>query len=173
MKLKEAVILEFETRVLKESYERIYHCLTIIKDEDLWIQPNPCIPSIGNLTLHLCGNARQWILSGLGGKSDNRDRDQEFVPQQKIKKSELIFLMENLKINLRNTLSSIEEEDLTRTYKIQGFQVTGFSAMIHVLEHFSYHTGQITTLTKLVTGRETGYYSGFDLTKHNRKDLNK
>lgn len=167
MKLKEAVIAEFEKRVFDESYERIYRCLTMIKDEDVWKQPHPTIPSIGNLTLHLCGNARQWILSGLGGKPDNRDRDQEFVPQQKIKKSELIFLLENLKMNLRHTVNSLGEEDLARVYLIQGFKVTGFSAMMHVLEHFSYHTGQITTLTKLFTGSDTGYYSGLNLNKHN------
>jgi uncharacterized damage-inducible protein DinB len=167
MKLKEAVITEFEKRVFDESYERIYRSLTMIKDEDLWKQPNLTIPSIGNLTLHLCGNARQWILSGLGGKADNRDRDQEFVPQQKIKKSELIFLLENLKMNLRHTVNSLNEEDLANTYQIQGFNVTGFSAVMHVLEHFSYHTGQITTLTKLFTGVDTGYYSGLNLNKHN------
>lgn len=168
MKLKEAVISEFEKRVFDESYERIYRCLTLIKDEDVWKQPNPYIPSIGNLTLHLCGNARQWILSGLGGKPDNRDRDQEFVPQQKIKKSELIFLLENLKMNLRHTVNSLKEEDLVKMYNIQGFNVTGFSAVMHVLEHFSYHTGQITTLTKLFTGTDTGYYSGLNLNRHNR-----
>lgn len=168
MKFKEAVISEFEKRVFDESYERIYRCLTLIKDEDVWKQPNSTIPSIGNLTLHLCGNARQWILSGLGGKPDNRDRDQEFVPQQKIKKSELIFLLENLKMNLRHTVNSLNEEDLNRLYQIQGFNVTGFSALMHVLEHFSYHTGQITTLTKLFTGADTGYYSGLNLNKHNK-----
>lgn len=168
MKLKEAVTSEFEKRVFDESYERIYRCLTMINDEDVWKQPNPIIPSIGNLTLHLCGNARQWILSGLGGKLDNRDRDQEFVPQQKIKKSELIFLLENLKMNLRHTVNSLNEEDLSTIHQIQGFNVTGFSAMMHVVEHFSYHTGQITTLTKLFTHADTGYYSGLNLNKHNK-----
>jgi uncharacterized damage-inducible protein DinB len=168
MNLKDAVINEFEKRVFDESYSRIYRCLTMIKDEDVWKQPNPTVPSIGNLTLHLCGNARQWILSGLGGKQDNRDRDQEFIPQQKIKKSELIFLLENLKMNLRNTVHSLDEIDLIQVYSIQGFQVTGFSAVMHVLEHFSYHTGQITTLTKIFTGSDTGYYADLNLNKHNK-----
>ena len=168
METKRLLVAEFENRVFEESYIRIYKCLTMIKDEDLWIQRQTNIPAIGNLILHLCGNARQWILSGLGEKEDNRNRDQEFIPQQKIKKSELIFLLENLKMNLRQTIHELPEEELYRVHVIQGFEVTGFSALIHVLEHFSYHTGQITTLTKLITGRETGYYSGLDLNQSNK-----
>jgi uncharacterized damage-inducible protein DinB len=167
MNIKEVIISEFEKRVFEESYTRIYRCLSLIDDQDLWRQVMPMIPSIGNLTLHLCGNARQWILSGLGDTPDNRNRDQEFVPQLNIKKSELVFLLENLKMNLRHTVNSLTEEELVDFYVIQGFKVTGFSAMVHVIEHFSYHTGQITTLTKLFTNTDTGYYSDFDLNKQN------
>jgi uncharacterized damage-inducible protein DinB len=51
---------------------------------------------------------------------------------------------------------------------VQGFEVTGFSVVVHVIEHFSYHTGQITTLTKFLTNKDTGYYAGIDLNKQNR-----
>ncbi|MES2799433.1 MAG: DinB family protein [Bacteroidota bacterium] len=167
MNLKEAITIEFEFRVFEESYPRIYRCLSMIDDSMVWKQPNECTPSIGNLVLHLCGNARQWVLSGLGDKVDNRDRDQEFVSQQNIKKSELIFLLENLKSNLKNTINSLSEEDIQQIYVIQGFSVSGFSILAHVMEHFSYHTGQITTLTKIATGKQTGYYSEVDLNKRN------
>ena len=167
MSLKKAITAEFELRVFDESYSRIYRCLSMIRDEDLWRQLQNNVPSIGNLVLHLCGNARQWILSGIGGKPDNRDRDQEFVPVQKIKKSELIFLLENLKMNLRQTISEVSEKEMLRERSIQGFTVSGYSALTHVLEHFSYHTGQITLLTKLWTGSDTGYYSGLNLNQHN------
>ncbi|MFN5910700.1 MAG: DinB family protein [Bacteroidota bacterium] len=167
MSFKKTIVAEFELRVFDESYTRIYRCLSMIRDEDLWRQPQRNVPSIGNMILHLCGNARQWILSGLGGKPDNRDRDQEFVPNQKIKKSEMIFLLENLKMNLRQTISDLPEEELAKELVIQGFNVSGYSAIIHVLEHFSYHTGQITLLTKLWSGSDTGFYSGLDLNLRN------
>jgi uncharacterized damage-inducible protein DinB len=169
MSLKSAVVAEFELRVFSESYVRIYRCLNMISDDELWKQPASGIPSIGNLVLHICGNARQWVLSGLGDKEDNRDRDQEFVPRQKIKKAELVFLMENLKMNIRQVLKDLKEKDLAAQRNIQGFEVTGFSALVHVLEHFSYHTGQITMLTKLWTGKDTGYYAGMNLNKQNGK----
>jgi uncharacterized damage-inducible protein DinB len=140
----------------------------MIEERDLWRTPVPTIPPIGNLILHLCGNARQWILSGLGDKLDNRDRDQEFVIQSNIKKSELIFLLQNLRVNLRQTIVDIEPKVLEKKHSIQGFEVTGFSMLIHVIEHFSYHTGQITTLTKWLTNKETDFYGDIDLNQLNK-----
>lgn len=168
MNEKERLILEFENRVFKESYMRIYKCLDIITDDQLWLSPQKNIPPIGCLLLHLSGNARQWILSGIGEVPDNRSRDDEFIVHPNIRKSEFVFLLENLKINLLRTLNEMPTGKLNQMISIQGFEVTGYSAIIHVLEHFSYHTGQITTLTKLFTNSETGYYSGINLNAKNR-----
>lgn len=168
MKTKELLIKEFEHRLFNESYERIFKCLSMIEERDLWRSPVSTIPPIGNLILHLCGNARQWILSGLGDKLDNRDRDQEFVIQTNIKKSELIFLLQNLRVNLRQTILDIDPKVLEKNHSIQGFEVTGFSMLIHVIEHFSYHTGQITTLTKWLTNKETDFYGDIDLNQLNK-----
>ena len=132
----------------------------MLTDEQLWKQPNPEIPAIGSLIMHLCGNARQWVLSGIGGLEDNRDRDSEFRQHPNIKKSELIFLLENLKMNIREELKDMKPEEVDKTFKIQGFSDTGFSVIVHVIEHFSYHTGQITTLTKLITNKKRGFTRG-------------
>lgn len=167
MSLKKHLVQEFECRVFEESYARIYKCLTMLNEEQLWASPNSAIPSAGCQILHLCGNARQWILSGLGELPDNRDRDQEFIVQDNIRKSDFIFLLENLKSQLSRCFDELSEEDLVKIYTIQGFNVTGFSVIAHVLEHFSYHTGQITLLTKIHTGKETGFYSEVDLNQHN------
>lgn len=166
-RMKEVLIKEFEFRVFKESYDRIYKCLSMIEEKDLWKSPSSSIPPIGNIILHLCGNARQWILSGIGNKPDNRDRDQEFVIQDKIKKAELVFLLQSIRVNLKQVLDEMEEPKLSEVLSIQGFQVTGFSAIVHVLEHFSYHTGQITTLTKWLTKKDTSYYGDVDLNQLN------
>ncbi len=165
--MKQLLLDEFERRVFSESYSRIFKCLALIPEEKLWFSPNGNIPSVGNLVLHLCGNGRQWILSGLGGKPDNRDRAQEFMKHSNIRKSDLIFLMENFKSNARQVFKTLVESDLAMPRTIQGFHETGLSALIHVIEHFSYHTGQITTLTKLICDVDTGYYSGKDLNAPN------
>jgi uncharacterized damage-inducible protein DinB len=167
MSLKKHLVNEFECRVFEESYARIYKCLTMMNEKQLWSSPNSSIPPAGCQIMHLCGNARQWILSGLGGLPDNRDRDQEFIVQENIRKSDFIFLLENVKSQLNRYFQDLSEEDLEKIHSIQGFNVTGFSAIAHVLEHFSYHTGQIALLTKIHTGKETGFYSEIDLNQHN------
>ncbi len=165
---KKQIFDEFELRVFEESYARIYKCLTLLDENQLWDSPNGNIPSAGCLILHLCGNARQWILSGLGGEEDNRNRDEEFVIHRNIRKSDFIFLLENMKSQLKGCFDRISEKQLNEKIYVQGFHVSGFSALIHVIEHFSYHTGQITTLTKLYSNKQTDYYSGLNLNEHNR-----
>lgn len=167
MGLKQHVISEFDLRVFEESYSRIYKCLALMDDEDLWKSPNKNVPSIGSLILHLCGNARQWILAGIGEEDDNRNRDEEFKIHKNIRKSDFVFLLGNMKVQLQRCLRDLDDKKLEQSYIIQGFNVTGFSALIHVIEHFSYHTGQITTLTKLYTNQDTGYYADLDLNKLN------
>src|SRR5215470_16813387 len=44
----------------------------------LWSRPNAESNSVGNLLAHLTGNVRQWIVSGVGGAPDVRDRAGEF-----------------------------------------------------------------------------------------------
>lgn len=168
MTTKQHLIQEFEKRVFEESYERIYKCFQLLSDEELWNSLNSNVPTVGNLVLHLCGNARQWILSGIGGVNDNRNRDQEFVIHKNIKKCDLVFLLENLKSNLKETLKNMPDSTIDKLFVIQGFEVTGFSVITHVLEHFSYHTGQITTITKLVKNQQTNYYKDLDLNQLNK-----
>lgn len=163
--MERQLINEFKRRVFEESYSRIFKCLDSLDDNQIWYAPNKNVPSIGNLVLHLCGNMRQWILSGLGHKPDNRERDKEFVPHQNIRKSELVFLMENLRVNVREVLLELPDGFTEKRITIQGFNETGLSVLTHVMEHFSYHTGQITTLAKIQQNKDLGYYGGFDLNK--------
>ena len=62
-------------RHLRDDYlPRIVNALEILPEEDLWWRPHPDTTTVGNLLLHLEGNVRQWIVCGLGGAEDNRDR---------------------------------------------------------------------------------------------------
>lgn len=160
---KEDILQQFEQRVFNESYSRVFKCLSLLNEEQLWKQFNPTVPAVGSLILHICGNARQWILTGLGDQLDNRQRDKEFDIHTNIKKTDLIFLMENLRVNLNQCLCEIPESKMHQIHEVQGFRESGFSVVVHVIEHVSYHTGQITTLTKLQTSKETNFYGDKDL----------
>ena len=58
---------------------------------------------------------------------------------------------------------SLEEEELLKTRSVQGFKLTGMGIIIHVVEHLSYHTGQIALQTKLISNQDLGFYGDMDL----------
>lgn len=154
---------EFRRRVFTESIPRIEKCLEMLNDDEIWRRGNSSVVSVGNLVLHLCGNARQWICAALGGETDQRKRDEEFGEKGPIPKTLLVEKLRQLKQDIEPVIANLNAEDLERVYEVQVFQESGVSVLVHVIEHFSYHTGQITTLTKLMKDRDTGYYKGLAL----------
>ena len=63
---------------LDQLCERIETCLGKLTPEQIWMRGTENQNAVGNLVLHLNGNVRQWILSGVGGEPDHRVRDEEF-----------------------------------------------------------------------------------------------
>src|SRR3954451_4172961 len=72
------LFLAHSANKLQQMSGHIESCLDRLSDDQIWSRGAPHENSIGNLILHLCGNVRQWIGSGVGGESDIRDRDSEF-----------------------------------------------------------------------------------------------
>lgn len=154
---------EFEHRVFEESYARIESCLGMLSLDQIWSAPNATTVSVGCLVKHLMGNMQQWVFAGVLKKPYKRNRDFEFVPEPELSKQDLLNQMDAARSLILQAFDDLSGSHLTSNYNIQGFETTGFSAIIHVIEHFSYHVGQITTLTKLHTNRETNYYGESDL----------
>jgi len=161
--LKGALIREVILRLYDESLPRILKCMDQLSNEQIWWRPNESSNSIGNLVLHLCGNMSQWIYSGLGGFPDHRTRQSEFDDRSVVDKHELremlVLTMEKLKPGILN----LKEEELLQSRPVQTFIETGLTILIHVTEHFSYHTGQIAYITKLLTDKPLGFYEGISL----------
>ncbi len=154
---------EFEQRVFQESYPRIEKCLNTITDEQLWSAPNENMVSIGCLIKHLLGNAQQWVYQGVLGNAYQRNRDAEFVPEITVSKDDLLKKMKAVEVEMAAALKSLSEEQLEQNLVIQGFETTGVSAIVHVIEHFSYHTGQISLLTKMFQNVDLDYYGNYYL----------
>jgi uncharacterized damage-inducible protein DinB len=141
--------------VLSEVYlPRILACLELLSPEQLWWRANEASNSVGNLVLHLTGNVRQWIISGLGGATDERQRDREFSEHGPLPRRVLAGRLRNTVREACRCLHGLSAEDMARVYIIQKFRVTGMEAVFHVAEHFSHHAGQIILLTKMATGRD-------------------
>jgi uncharacterized damage-inducible protein DinB len=126
----------------------------MLSEREIWWRPNAASNSAGNLVLHLSGNVRQWIVSGLGDTQDHRDRDREFTERGPISRRALVALLRKTVDEACSVLGHLSEEQLLRTYDIQGFHVSGLYAASHVVEHFAYHTGQIIFATKLKLAKD-------------------
>ena len=137
---------------------KIERCVALLSDEQIWWRPNAESNSIGNLLLHLSGNARQWIVSGLGKALDARDRDSEFAQRETIPRADLLSRLRQTIIEVDATLAKFDMDRLVEKKTIQGLEVTALEAILHVVEHFSMHTGQIILLTKLLTSSDLRFY---------------
>ncbi|HKV38297.1 MAG TPA: DinB family protein [Blastocatellia bacterium] len=152
---------------LKEDYRvKIGIALGTVTDEEVWWHPNDASNSIGNLLLHLTGNVRQWLGAGLGGAPDLRDRPREFTEAGAYSKSQLLAMLDQALAEADGVLARIESEQassgsdrpLQALHEIQGFRQTALDAVFHVVEHFSYHTGQIICLAKAKAVEEIRLY---------------
>jgi uncharacterized damage-inducible protein DinB len=144
--------------LLDEYLPKIERCLERLTDEQIWWRANEETNSIGNLVLHLCGNARQWIVSGVGGETDARNRDAEFAQRETIARAELIRLLRATLADVGRVLNGLDPATLLERRTIQGSDVDVLQAIFHVTEHFSMHAGQIFLLTKLLTATDLRFY---------------
>ncbi len=146
-------VVAWAEHVLGQVYlPRIASCLAELSVSQIWWRPNEASNSIGNLVLHLTGNVRQWITSGLGGAPDVRERDIEFSQRGHLARRVLVSRLRSTVKQACYVLDRLSTDDLERVYGIQKHQVTGLEAVLHVAEHFSQHAGQIILLTKMLTG---------------------
>ena len=144
--------------LLDHYLPKIERCLEKLTDEQIWWRANEDSNSIGNLVLHLCGNARQWIISGVGGRPDARVRDAEFAQREVIGRDELLTLLRSTLSEIETVLRTLDPDSLMERRKIQGDDVDLLGAIFHVTEHFSMHTGQIIMLTKMLTATDLRFY---------------
>ena len=137
---------------LTKAHDRIKHCLGQLNDGQVWWRSNPSLNSIGNLILHLCGNVRQWIIAGLGGAADIRDRPAEFAERGPISKNELLRTLDAVVAEAKEVMGQLTASQLVQLRCIQGFNVTGLGAIFSTIPHFRGHTQEIIHMTRLQLG---------------------
>jgi uncharacterized damage-inducible protein DinB len=144
-------------RHLCEEYmPRLREAVDRLPRTDLWWCPHERSTSVGNILLHLEGNVRQWILSGLGGLPDHRHRAAEFAAGEGGTKEELMGALRECVQEACALIGSLDESALGATRSIQGFETTGLGAVYHVVEHFSWHVGQVVWIAKMRSGEDHG-----------------
>ncbi len=154
----ERVFLDFSGAKLTQLASRIQDCLGRLSPEQIWARSNDNQNAVGNLVLHLCGNVRQWIIAGIGDAPDIRQRAREFSARSGPDAQELSQRLKATVEEAVAVLNSLPLERLAERVRIQAYDLTALEAILHVVEHFAQHAGQVLYFTKLATGQDLGYY---------------
>ena len=154
----QAFIEQSQHHLAEDFLPKIERCLGLLNDQQIWWRANEQSNSIGNLLLHLSGNVRQWIVCGLGDAIDSRDRDSEFAQRGEIPRTELFAGLKRTVNEAVATLARLDPDKLLAKHRIQGLEVSALEAVLHVVEHFSMHTGQVILIAKQLTASDLHFY---------------
>ena len=138
--------------LLNEEYRiKMRRAVEALPSDRLWWRPNAQSNSVGNLLLHLEGNVRQWIVSGVGGAPDVRHRAAEFAATESTHgatAAELLGRLERALDEADAVLARLEPGSLGERRTIQARDVTVLDAVYQVVTHFALHLGQIILIAK-------------------------
>ena len=155
--LVQLVRRDWQNQVCETYLPRICESLKTLSEDDIWWRPNPASNSVGNMVLHLSGNVRQWIISGLGGAKDLRQRDLEFSETGPLPRADLTRKLQSTVNEAARVIAKLTPAAFMRHYHIQGYQVTGYEAANHVAIHFALHAGQIIYVAKMKSAKDLGF----------------
>lgn len=163
----EAEFLKCSADKLTQLCGRIESCVDRLTPEQIWTRGGENQNAIGNLILHLSGNVRQWLLHGVFGEPDHRIRDLEFSTRDPRAANVLTVRLRSTVEDAVARFGTLTGAQLMEPISVQAYQnITKLHAILHVVEHFSYHTGQIVFVTKWLTGEDLGFYAHLQRKSH-------
>jgi uncharacterized damage-inducible protein DinB len=150
--------LAFSAKYMESIRANITPCVGKLSEDQIWHRGGPHENSVGNLLLHLEGNLRQWILHGIAGQPDVRRRDEEFSLTPSLD-SKIVLANFTATLNeAREVITTLPHERLTETIDPQPASTWRHTpilvAIYKVVGHLDHHAGQITLLTKQLTGAD-------------------
>ncbi len=138
----------FETRRLKDLAEK---ALAQVEDDSLLHHSlDDESNSLAVLIQHLGGNLRsRWTrFLETDGEKPDRDRDREFEPDRASTRRDLMQIWERGWSCCVESLDSLTPEDLAKTVRIRGEELSVPQAIQRQIVHTAYHVGQIVLLSK-------------------------
>lgn len=123
-------------------------------DEQFFAAPAPMDNSVAVIVKHVAGNliSRWTDLLTSDGEKPNRNRDAEFEILPEDSRERLLALWAQGWSVLFASLSSLTDEDVSRSIRIRGEPLTVLQAVNRQLTHYSYHVGQIVYVAKNFCG---------------------
>ena len=126
-----------------------------LDDQQINFQPNEACNSIAIIVKHLHGNMLSRWTNFLteDGEKPWRNRDEEFELKQ-LSKAQIILLWNEGWETFLQSLSSLTDNDLTKTVSIRKETLTVIDAINRQIAHYSYHVGQIVFLGKWIKAND-------------------
>ncbi len=160
-----ALFLDSSRKLLfDQHWPRMKTCVESLSTEQIWWRPNEASNSIGNLLLHLNGNVRQWLVTSFNLGEDKRNRPAEFATKEGGSAGELLDRLGATLDEAAQVLDRLTPAELLANYEVQGYHANGVYVVYHVVEHFGMHYGQIAYITKLLSGKDLGFYKELNKT---------
>jgi uncharacterized damage-inducible protein DinB len=150
--------LAYAARKLGQSQQIIARCCDKLTEEQMGHRRGDYENSVANLLMHLAGNLRQWILHGLDGQPDVRERDAEFSLDPTFTAAEARDRFDTTVAEAARVIAALDPERLlividpqpTGTWR----NPTILEAIFKVVSHVDHHAGQIILLTKQLTATD-------------------
>jgi uncharacterized damage-inducible protein DinB len=144
--------------LLTEYRTKLRLAVEALPEEAIWTRVNPQSNSVGNLLLHLCGNVRQWLITGVGGGPDVRQRSAEFAAKDGPKRAELMARLNQTLDEFERVFDTLTDESMVQQRTIQGREMTVLDAIFSCVEHFAQHLGQIILIAKVHSPQAIQFY---------------
>lgn len=140
---------------LEILHNDIFAAVEPLTDRELnWAHPR-LSNTIGILLRHIAGSERYWIIEVLGGRKVPRNRDAEFG-HEALAKEAVVADLRRAYEEVKSALEGYTAADVTRELEVsfrgERRKVPGTWALLHSLEHTSYHLGQIQLFKKMAQG---------------------
>ncbi len=146
---------------LREDLRKIETVWASLTAEQIWQRPNEHCLAPANQLIHLTGNLRQWVLSNLDGQPDVRERDEEFAARSGPDKAQILA---DFQLVFEEVLRILEAPITAgKSLRIQGHDTTPIGVWVHMVEHLSYHVGQLVFFAKSLHAQPYDFYAGWDL----------
>ena len=150
--------LAYASRRMHDCRDTIARCCDQLTETQMWHRGGEHENSVANLLLHLEGNMRQWILHGIAGHPDVRERDAEFTLART---TDSATARARFNATLEEAAAVIAALPPARLLEVIDPQPTGtwrhptiLVAIFKVVGHVDHHTGQIILLTKQLAAKD-------------------
>jgi hypothetical protein len=127
-----------------------------LSDEEFFRALDPESNSVAILVKHMTGNMRSRFIDFLNsdGEKPNRQRDTEFVIDEKTKRADVMRWWEEGWAIVFDTISSLKPEDVIKTVTVRGEPHSVLQAINRQIAHYAHHSGQILFLAKHLRGSD-------------------